>query len=103
MNQVTSWKTGNVFHVQVGEEVGKVDPVPCALIEVRKEANQAILECFQPSRDGVAKTSVASLTLKMRGERQSIAPHNFNLSLVPSDRRPEVYGLINEYLYGELN
>ena len=97
--------------VEAGHEVLLIDvsqPVPpgaalvlCALVKVHKEKEQIRLECFQPIKNTVAKqTPVSSLTLKIRGERQAIAPHNFNLSLVPSDSRPAVYRLINEYLYG---
>lgn len=91
-----------VLLIDVSQPAPGVDPVLCALIKVHKEKDQIRLECFQPTKDTVAKqTAVSSLTLRIRGERQMIAPHNFNLSLVPSDNRFQVYRLINEYLYGD--
>lgn len=90
-----------VLLIDVSQPVPGTSPALCALIKVHKERDQIRLECFQPNNDGVTKqTAVSSLTLKLRGERQTIASHNFNLSLVPSDSRLGVYRLINDYLYG---
>lgn len=89
-----------VLLIDVSEPVPGLTPVLYAMIRVHKESDQIRLECFQPNKDGMEKqTAVSSITFKTRGERQMIAPHNFKLSLVPSDKRVEVYRLINDYLY----
>ena len=90
-----------VLLIDVSQPVPGSSPALCAVIKVHKERDQIRLECFQPNNDGVEKqTAVSSLTLRTRTERQTIASHNFNLSLVPSDSRLGVYRFINQYLYG---